>query len=111
MDVEEFVDVMDRWVWAFVPEEGKPIPGVTKEQLASIDVPTVIWRSSPLDRYHTEETSLRVHGLIPGAKLVDPPWGDDEWTRLQTLSSQGNGHIFDTWVRLAPQIVEFSKDA
>jgi pimeloyl-ACP methyl ester carboxylesterase len=111
MDVEEFIEVMDRWVRAFVPEEGKPIPGVAKEQLAGIKTPTVIWRSSPLDRYHTEETSLRVHGLIPGAELVDPPWGDDEWSRLQTLSSQGKGHIFDTWVRLAPQILEYSKDA
>jgi pimeloyl-ACP methyl ester carboxylesterase len=110
MDVEEFLAVMDRWLRAFVPEEGKPIPGVTSEQFASIDVPTVIWRSSPLDRYHTEETSLRVHSLIPGAKLVEPPWGDDEWTRLQILTSQGKGHIFDTWPRLAPQILEYSKE-
>ena len=111
MDVEEFLDVMDRWVRAFVPEEGKPIPGVTKEDLASIKAPTVIWRSSPLDRYHTEETSLRVHSCIPGAKLVEPPWGDDEWTRLQILSSQGKGHIFDTWPKLAPQILHYAKDA
>jgi pimeloyl-ACP methyl ester carboxylesterase len=110
MDVEEFLAVMDRWLRAFVPEEGKPIPGVTSEQLASINVPTVIWRSSPLDRYHTEMTSLQVHSLIPGAKLVEPPWGDDEWTRLQILTSQGKGHIFDTWPRLAPQILEYSKE-
>jgi len=109
MDAEEFIDVMDRWVRAFVPEESKPIPGVTAEELAGITTPTVIWRSSPLDRYHTEATSLRVHGLIPGAQLVDPPWGDDEWTRLQILTSQGKGHIFDTWPRLAPQILEYSK--
>jgi hypothetical protein len=50
-----------------VPEERKPIPGVTADELASIAKPTVIWRSSPLDRYHTEETSMRVHGLIPGS--------------------------------------------
>jgi pimeloyl-ACP methyl ester carboxylesterase len=111
MDVEEFINVMDRWLRAFVPEEGKPIPGVTAEQLASISVPTVVWRSSPLDRYHTEETSLRVHSLIPGAKLVEPPWGDDEWTRLQILTSQGRGHIFDTWPKLAPQILEYSKES
>jgi hypothetical protein len=43
--------------------------------------------------------------------FVGSIWRDDEWTRLQTLSSQGKGHIFDPWVRLAPQIVEFSKDA
>jgi hypothetical protein len=52
-----------------------------------------------------------VHSLIPGAKLVEPPWGDDEWSRLQILSSQGKGHIFDTWPKLAPQIVEFSQEA
>jgi pimeloyl-ACP methyl ester carboxylesterase len=111
MDAEEFIDVMDRWVRAFVPEEHKPIPGVTADELASIAKPTVIWRSSPLDRYHTEETSLRVHSVIPGAKLVEPPWGDDEWSRLQVLTSQGKGHIFDTWPKLAPQIVEYAKDA
>jgi pimeloyl-ACP methyl ester carboxylesterase len=110
MDAEEFFNVMDRWVRAFVPEDGKPIPGVTAEALSSITTPTVIWRSSPLDRYHTEATSLRVHGLIPGAKLVEPPWGDDEWSRLQILTSQGKGHIFDTWPLLAPQIVEFSRE-
>jgi len=111
MDVEEFINVMDRWVRAFVPEEGKPIPGVTTEQLGTIKAPTVIWRSSPLDRYHTEETSLRVHRAIPGAELVEPPWGDDEWSRLQILSSQGKGHIFDTWPKLAPQILAYSKKA
>ena len=110
MDVEEFINVMDRWVRAYVPEEGKPIPGVTVEELSSITAPTVIWRSSPLDRYHTEETSLRVHSLIPGARLVEPPWGDDEWTRLQILTMQGKGHIFDCWPLLAPQILEFSRD-
>ena len=109
MDAQEFIDVMDRWVRAFVPEESKPIPGVSAYELSSIAKPTVIWRSSPLDRYHTEETSLRVHGLIPGAQLVDPPWGDDEWSRLQVLTSQGKGHIFDTWPKLAPQILEYSK--
>ena len=73
-------------------------------------MPTVSWRISPLVRYHTEMTSLQVHSLIPGAKLVEPPWGDDEWTRLQILTSQGKGHIFDTWPRLAPQILEYSKE-
>jgi pimeloyl-ACP methyl ester carboxylesterase len=110
MDPEEFIAVMDRWVHAFVPEEDKPIPGVTKEQLATISAPTRIWRSSPTDRFHTEETSLRVHAAIPGAKLVEPPWGDDEWTRLQVLSSKGKGHIFDCWPQLAPQIVQYSNE-
>ncbi len=31
-----------------------------------------------------------------------------QWSRLQILSSQGNGHIFDTWPRLAPQILEYT---
>jgi hypothetical protein len=73
MGPEEFINVMDRWVRAFVPEEDKPIPGVTKAELASIKALTVIWRSSPLDRSHTEETSLRVHTATPGATLVEPP--------------------------------------
>ena len=109
MDVEEFVSIMKRWLNAFVPTPGQPIPGVTAEQIASIRVPTLIFRGGRQDDYHPEQTSREVHALIQGSQLVDPPWGEDEWDRVSKLRDQGKGGIFDPWVRLAPQLLDFAK--
>jgi len=108
MDVDEFVSIMKRWLEAFVPRDGQPLPGVSAAQVASVRVPTLIFRGGSEDEYHPEQTSREVHALIPGAKLVDPPWGENEWDRVSKLRAEGKGSIFDPWVRLAPQILDFS---
>ena len=111
LDVNDFIKTMERWLWAYVPDNNKPIPGVTAEQIASISVPSVIFRSGKEDRHHPEETSLWVQRLLRNSKLVEPPWGEDEWPRLQRLSAGGQLRIFETWPNLAPQIVEYAKEA
>ena len=107
MDPEAFVEIMERWLRAYVPEEGKPIPGVAAADFAKVTAPALIVRSGSIDRYHPMATSLEVQRLIPGSTLAEPPWGEDEWPRLQKLTARGEGFIFDCWPQLAPQILEF----
>ncbi|HLN15846.1 MAG TPA: alpha/beta hydrolase [Acidimicrobiales bacterium] len=108
MDPDEFVRVMQSWLLAYVPEKGRPIPGVEEAQLAGVKAPCLVFRSGTEDQYHTMETSLAVQRLIPGSTLAEPPWGEDEWPRLQKLTAAGQGFIFDCWPKLAPQVLEFT---
>ncbi len=109
MDPAEFIAIMKRWLTAYVPQEGAPIPGVSEEQLAQLSVPTLIFRSGSADEYHPESVSLELHRLIAGSTLVDPPWGEDEWDRVKRRTVAGQGNFFDEWPRLAPLILEFLK--
>jgi 2-hydroxy-6-oxonona-2,4-dienedioate hydrolase len=107
LDPAEFIAGQKRWLNAYIPEPDAPIPGLKDEELAAIDIPTLIFRSGKEDEYHPEALSLELHRLIPGSELVDPPWGDDEWNRIKRLSVAGKGAFFDEWPRLAPQILDF----
>jgi 2-hydroxy-6-oxonona-2,4-dienedioate hydrolase len=109
MDPAEFIAIMKRWLKAYVPQEGAPIPGVSEEQLAGLSVPTLIFRSGSADEYHPESVSLELHRLIGGSTLVDPPWGEDEWDRVKRRTVAGQGNFFDEWPCLAPLIMEFLK--
>ena len=71
-------------------------------------MPTLVFRSGTTDAHHTRETSERVAGLIPGARLVEPPWGDNEWNERGEAARSGHGHLFEHWPRLAPQLLEFA---
>jgi hypothetical protein len=46
-------------------------------------------------------------GLLPTAKLVEPPWGDREWIE-RGISAQQGGSLFERWPLLVPQLVEWS---
>ncbi len=105
-DRRAFVDVMERWMLAYCPEEGATIPGLPDVALSALDVPAVVFRSSPLDPYHTRATSERVAELLPRARLVEPPWDDDEWMVRSALARRGEGHLFERWPLLAPQLLE-----
>ena len=84
------------------------MPGLPDELCAELDVPTLVFRSGTTDAHHTRETSERVAGLIPGARLVEPPWGDNEWNERGEAARNGHGHLFEHWPRLAPQLLEFA---
>jgi pimeloyl-ACP methyl ester carboxylesterase len=94
---------------AFLPHPGAPIPCATVEQLKGIKVPVMVLRSGTSDPHHPRATSEAVAALIPGAQIVDPPWGDREW--MDQLAATGFGQtqgLFSRWPLLAPQVLAFA---
>jgi pimeloyl-ACP methyl ester carboxylesterase len=110
MDVDEFVTIMLRWLNAFVPKPGQTIPGVADEEFAKITVPTMIIRGGYDDLDHPRRTSMEVHCLVKGSRLVEPPWPEDAWEQAVAAAAHGTGNIFDPWVQAAPLILDFAKE-
>jgi pimeloyl-ACP methyl ester carboxylesterase len=108
MEVDEFVGLMLRWLNAFVPKPGQTIPGVEDEEFAKIQVPTIIIRGGEDDLDHPKRTSMEVHSLIKGSRLVEPPWPEDAWEKAVLAAANGTGNIFDPWVHAAPLILDFA---
>ena len=107
---EAFVEVMLRWLNAFVPKPGQTIPGVPDEDFDKIKVPTLVVRGGENDLDHPKRTSFEVYCLIKGSRLVEPPWPEDAWERAVEAQFHGRGHIFDPWVHAAPVILEFARE-
>jgi pimeloyl-ACP methyl ester carboxylesterase len=104
-DRDQFVETMKRWADAFFPKSECPVPGLTPEDLAKIKVPTFVVRSDKSDVHHTRETSETVARMIPGAVLIESPWGEGGWNKALVQE----GGIFKLWPDLAPQISELAK--
>jgi pimeloyl-ACP methyl ester carboxylesterase len=97
-DPEEFAAAMERWGPRFLYEP----------DWAGIQVPTLIFRSSPTDLAHPRRTGERVHDLIPRSQVVDPPVADDEWdVQSEAYSSSMGNDLFRSWPALAPPILHF----
>jgi 2-hydroxy-6-oxonona-2,4-dienedioate hydrolase len=110
LEPDEFLKLMLRWLNAFVPKPGQTIPGVEDEMFDNIKVPTLIIRGGENDLDHPKRTSMEVHCLIKGSKLIDPPWPEDAWERAAEARAQGKVkrfNMFDTWVQAAPPILKF----
>ena len=108
LDPRQFIATLERWMLVYCPEPGSTVPGLADDTLATLDVPTLIFRSGESDPHHTRATSERLHSLIPGSRLVEPPWPDDEWNQRGEAARNGTGHLFEHWPRLAPQLLEFA---
>lgn len=108
MDPEKFAATMEAWAPNFLPPPDSPVPGLSAADFASIRVPTLVFRSSASDLDHPRHTSEWVHELIPGARLVEPPWGADEWNnRSDAYRKTGDNRLFESWPMLVPQLLEF----
>lgn len=107
-DPEKFIKTMTTWAKSFIPTTDTPVPDLTPAQLKALKVPVMVLRSGISDPHHPRETSEQVAAAIPGAKLVEPPWGDREWVERQLAQAHGEG-LFAHWPQLAPQILEFAK--
>jgi 2-hydroxy-6-oxonona-2,4-dienedioate hydrolase len=107
LGTEGFMNVMTHWLSAYVPKAGFTVPGVPDADFLDITVPTMIIRSGELDDDHPKRTSLEVHCLIRGSKLIEPPWDEDAWNISSRERAQGRGEIFAEWVEAAPAILEF----
>jgi pimeloyl-ACP methyl ester carboxylesterase len=106
-DPAAFIATLERWMLVYCPQPGSTVPGLRDQDYAALGVPTLIFRSGQSDPHHTRATSERLHELIPGSRLVEPPWGDTEWIERSAAARRGEGHLFERWPLLAPQLLEF----
>ena len=94
LGAEEFEFVMNRWLDAFVPKPNEAIPGVPDWEFGTIDVPTLIIRGGEKDYDHPPRTSMEVHSLIKGSRLIEPPWPEDAWERAsEARGSRNRQHL------------------
>jgi pimeloyl-ACP methyl ester carboxylesterase len=107
-DRGEFIATMERWMAVYCPCGGEVVPGLTDEEAAAFDLPTIVFRSGESDAFHTRATSERLAQVLPNARLVEPPWGDREWIERQGARDEG---LFARWPRLAPILQEWATDA
>jgi len=108
LDPREFIATLERWMLVYCPQPGATVAGLTDAEVATLSVPTLVFRSGGSDPHHTRATSERIAELMPNARLVEPPWGDDEWNQRGDASRAGTGHLFERWPLLAPQLLEFA---
>ena len=108
LDPRQFIQTLERWMLAYSPDPGATVPGLPDAECAQLRVPTLIFRSGTSDPHHTRATSERLHDLIAASQLVEPPWGDDEWNQRSDAARNGNGHLFERWPLLAPQLLQFA---
>lgn len=106
-DREAFVQKMMDWGAALIAAGDAPVPGLEPALLARLKMPVMVFRSGASDVHHPRATSEAVHRAIPGAKLVEPPWGDREWLDRTKAQEQGEG-LFARWPLLAPQLLDFA---
>lgn len=110
LGTDGFERAMNRWLDAFVPKPNEPIPGVSDWEFEGIKVPTLIIRGGERDFDHPKRTSMEVHSLIAGSRLIEPPWPEDAWERALEASFAGTGNLFDPWVLAAPVLLDFFKE-
>ena len=106
-DREEFLAVMDRWALAYCPCDDSLVPGLDAVDVERLDVPILVFRSGASDMSHTRATSEALAAGLPGAALVEPPWGDDEWNERRAAIDE-TGSLFVRWPLLVPQLVEWA---
>jgi pimeloyl-ACP methyl ester carboxylesterase len=108
-DPKDFVATMERWMAVYCPCGGELVPGLTEEEAGKIDVPALVFRSGTTDLAHRRETSEAVARLLPNARLVEPPWGDDEWNERSAARAGGRGEgLFVGWPQLAPPLLDWA---
>jgi pimeloyl-ACP methyl ester carboxylesterase len=104
-DPGEFIATMERWMAAYCPCGDELVPGLLDADARRLDLPTLVLRSGPSDVNHTRATSEQLAGLLPSARLAEPPWGDDEWNERSAARPGGRGEgLFAGWPALAPML-------
>jgi hypothetical protein len=106
LDPRAFIATLERWMLAYCPDPNATVPGISDTQCAQLHVPTLVFRSGTSDPHHTRATSERLHDLIAGSQIVEPPWGDDEWKQRGEAARNGTGALFERWPLLAPQLLD-----
>ena len=108
---EGFERLMHRWLDPLIPKPNEVLPGVARFELLEMDIPTMIIRPGETDTMdHPLATSMELHALIKGSRLIDPPWPEDAWEKAQEAFFAGRGSVFDPWVLAAPVLLDFMND-
>ena len=107
-DPRTFIETLEQWMLAYCPRPDALVPGLPDADARAMPLPALVFRSGASDPHHTRQTSERLADLLPGAQLVEPPWGDREWTeRTEEAAASGVG-IFSRWTLLAPLLSEWA---
>jgi hypothetical protein len=94
---------------AYCPSEGELVPGFPLEEARKVTLPTLVLRSGTTDLSHRRETSEQVAAALPNARLVEPPWGDNEWNERSAARPAGRGEgLFAGWPQLAPMLIDWA---
>jgi pimeloyl-ACP methyl ester carboxylesterase len=107
LNPRDFIETLERWMRIYCPDPAVTVPGLLDADYAKIEIPSIVFRSGASDPHHPRVTTEKVASLIPGARLVEPPWGDREWIERGEASAKGEG-LFQRWPLLAPQLLEFA---
>lgn len=111
MQPDDFAAAMERWGPRFLQPDDSPVPGLTAVDFGTIEVPTLIFRSSATDLSHSRRATEWAHELIPNSRLVEPPFGPDEWNEAHINSQKtGENLLFANWPKLAPPLLEFMSE-
>lgn len=106
MDRLEFIAVMERWMMAYYPcDPTSLVPGLAQRDINQLALPILVFRSGSTDINHPRRTSEQLAAGLPGAELVEPPWGDDEWNQR---SADRSAPRFAGWPQLVPQLIEWA---
>jgi pimeloyl-ACP methyl ester carboxylesterase len=108
LEPRAFIETLERWMQVYCVGADELVPGMPDGHYSNVTVPTLIFRSGASDPHHTRATSERLHELMVGSRLVEPPWGDDEWNQRSDEARSGTGFLFEHWPLLAPQLLEFA---
>jgi pimeloyl-ACP methyl ester carboxylesterase len=110
-DRDAFMAKMIEWATALLPKPGSPVADFEASDLKAMKIPVMILRSGASDFYHPRAITDALHAHIPHSQLVEPPWGDGEFTeRMADLDRRrdGGAELFARWPLLAPQILAFA---
>jgi pimeloyl-ACP methyl ester carboxylesterase len=106
-DPKAFIAAMERWMAVYCPSGDEVVPGLSLADARALDLPTLVFRSGASDPHHPRATSEQLAEVLPGARLVEPPWGDREWLDRQEARLHGEG-LFARWPLLAPTLQDWA---
>ena len=110
-DPLRFIATLERWMVAYCPCGDELVPGLPDADGRALRIPALVFRSGASDPNHTRATSEQVAALLPNARLVEPPWGDDEWNERSAARPGGSGEgLFVGWPLLAPTLLAWADE-
>jgi pimeloyl-ACP methyl ester carboxylesterase len=111
-DPQAFIATFERWMAAYCPcGDGELVPGLPDADARALTIPALVFRSGASDMHHRRETSEDVAALLPGSRLVEPPWGDGEWHERQAARDRGEADgLFVRWPLLAEPLLAWAAD-